>query len=539
MMAALQRQPGQPNPFSDGSASGWRIIDASTLAEDMTLEADVVIVGTGAGGGTAAEILTQAGLTVAMIEEGALVTSTDFHMREADAYPQLYQESAARKSKDKAINILQGRCVGGSTTVNWTSSFRTPPATLEHWAREYGLTGFSATDLAPWFERMERRLSIAPWAVAPNENNAALSRGARALGISAATISRNVKSCWNLGYCGMGCPTNAKQSMLVTTIPAALARGATLVTRARAWQLEHSSGRIRSLVCVGLDSRGTDPTPRRIHVRAKTFIAAGGSIGTPALLLRSKLPDPHGVVGKRTFLHPTVLSGARMPERVDGFSGAPQSIYSDHFLDSVPFDGPIGYKLEAPPIHPVLSATTLPGFGQIHAAWMRELPYMQVVIALMRDGFHRSSPGGKVELRSDGTPVLDYPLNDYFWDGARRALATMAEIQFAAGARSVIPARPAATSYSSWREAREAISTLKLGPQTAVVVSAHVMGGCAIGPDPRRAAVDASGQYREMDNLYVFDGSVFPTSIGANPQLSVYAIVAKLATSLAQKLGRA
>jgi choline dehydrogenase-like flavoprotein len=327
--------------------------------------------------------------------------------------------------------------------------------------------------------------------------------------------------------------------MLVTTVPAALARGATLVTRTRAWQFEHANGRVTSLACVGLDSRGTDPTPRRIRVRAKTFIASGGAIGTPGLLLRSKLPDPHGVLGKHTFLHPTVLSAARMPERVDGFAGAPQSIYSDHFLESAPLDGPIGYKLEAPPIHPVLAATTLAGYGQTHSGWMREFPYMQVVIALLRDGFNRRSPGGTVELRSDGTPVLDYPLNDYLWDGARRALLTMAEIQFAAGAKTVMPGRPAATSYASWREARDAISALGLGPQTAIVVSAHVMGGCPIGPDPRRAAVDESGRYREIENLYVFDGSLFPTSIGANPQLSIYAVVAKLATSLAQRLGRA
>ncbi len=158
-------------------------------------------------------------------------------MRESDAYPQLYQESAGRKTRDKAINILQGRCVGGSTTVNWTSSFRTPPATLAYWAHEFGIEGFSPDDLAPWFERMEARLNIAPWPVAPNANNEALRRGAQALGIPAASIRRNVKGCWNIGYCGMGCPTNAKQSMLVTTIPAALERGATLLTRARAWTL--------------------------------------------------------------------------------------------------------------------------------------------------------------------------------------------------------------------------------------------------------------------------------------------------------------
>jgi len=539
-MAEVLRVSRLPDPFRAGQRSGWKVIDASTLTDDRSFEADVAIVGTGAGGGTAAEILSHAGLSVVMIEEGPLATSSDFHMREAEAYPQLYQESASRKTKDKAINILQGRCVGGGTTVNWTSSFRAPEATLDYWRSAFGVEGFGVADLAPWFERAERRVNVAPWTVAPNENNDALRRGAQALGLGFGTIRRNVKGCWNIGYCGTGCPTNAKQSMLVTTIPAALARGATLLTRTRAWKLEHANarnGQISALECIGLDVRGTDPTSRRITVRAKTFIAAGGAIGTPALLLRSRVPDPHGVVGKRTFLHPTVVSAALMPERIDGFAGAPQTIYSDHFLDVAP-GGPIGYKLEAPPIHPVLAAITLPGQGDAHARWMRELAHMQVVIALLRDGFHADSPGGSVALRDDGTPVLDYPLNDYFWEGARRAFATMAEIQFASGATTVMPVHASGASFNRWLDAREAIAALALAPLVAPVVSAHVMGGCPIGPDVRRAAVDPTGRYHHLDNLYVLDGSLFPTSVGANPQLSIYAVTAKLASGLVARLGR-
>ncbi len=202
----MLRDKRLPDPFRDGLARGWHVVDASTLERDLVLDADVAIVGTGAGGGTAAEILSEAGLKVVLVEEGPLATSSDFRMRESDAYPQLYQESAARKTRDKAINILQGRCVGGSTTVNWTSSFRTPPSTLDYWRRALGIEGFSENDLAPWFERMEARLSIAPWPVAPNANNDALRRGALALGIPAHAIRRNVKGCWNIGYCGMGCP---------------------------------------------------------------------------------------------------------------------------------------------------------------------------------------------------------------------------------------------------------------------------------------------------------------------------------------------
>src|SRR5690349_4985015 len=153
------------DPIKTGLASGWKHIDASTLTAGQTLEADVVIVGTGAGGGVTADILSDAGLNVVLVEEGPLRSSSDFQMREADAYPELYQESAARKTADKAINILQGRSVGGSTTVNWTSSFRTPETTLSYWRDPLQLADFSSQSLGSWFEAMERRLSIAPWPV--------------------------------------------------------------------------------------------------------------------------------------------------------------------------------------------------------------------------------------------------------------------------------------------------------------------------------------------------------------------------------------
>ena len=528
-----------PDPFRAGMAGGWAVIDASALPRDETFEADVAIVGTGAGGGTTAEILTQAGLKVILIEEGPLRTSSDFRMREAEAYPDLYQESGARRTVDKAIGILQGRCVGGSTTVNWTSSFRTPPLTLEHWARFHGVDGLSAAALAPHFARMEKRLSIAPWEVPPNANNAALARGAEEIGIPAAAIRRNVVGCWNLGYCGMGCPTNAKQSMLVTTIPAALDRGATLVTRARAQAFTLERDRIAALTCVAMDARGIHPTARRVTVRARAFVAASGAIGSPALLLRSGVPDPHGILGKRTFLHPVVISVARMPERVAAFAGAPQTIYSDHFIDTLPPEGPIGFKLEAPPIHPILGAITVPSHGASHARWMHDLPNLQVLIALLRDGFHPESVGGTVVLQDDGTPALDYPLTPYVWDGARRALATMAQIQFAAGATRVMPVHGDGAAYARWNDARAAIEGFALAPRTTPVVSAHVMGGCPIGGDPRHAVVDAAGRHHQLANLYVLDGSLFPTSIGANPQLSIYGIVAKLADSRAATLAPA
>ena len=525
-----------PDLVADGAAAGWNIRDASTLTADLHLDADVAIVGTGAGGGTAAEILSKAGLRVLLIEEGPLQSSKDFKMREARAYPHLYQESAGRKTKDKGINILQGRCVGGSTTVNWTASFRTPPAVLAYWQQVFGLKELTVEALAPWFAMMERRLNIQPWALPPNENNDVLRRGAARLGIATATIPRNVKGCWNLGYCGMGCPTNAKQSMLVTTIPAALSQGAVLIARTRAERLTFTDQRITGLECSALDASGLRPGTSKITVSARHFVLAAGAIGTPALLLRSQMPDPHGRIGRRTFLHPTCVSAALLSGQVAGYAGAPQSVYCDHFLQSQPIDGPVGYKLEVPPLHPLLTATTLQGFGQAHAQLMAQMPYTQAVIALQRDGFREDSPGGTVSLKSDGAPLLDYPITEPLWDGIRRAYLTMAEIQFAAGAKSVRPVHEDAAGYTSWSAAKEAIMRLPMQILRARVVSAHVMGGCTMGGDPSRSVVSVDGRHHRFENLSVCDGSLFPTSLGANPQLTIYGLAARQASLLAAAL---
>jgi len=524
-----------PDPIKQGIARGWRIIDGAALDADRTLEADVVIVGSGAGGGVTAEILALAGLNVLIVEEGALRSSQDFKMREAEAYPSLYQESAARQTLDKGVKILQGRTVGGSTTVNWTSSFRTPPSTLAYWRSHFGLAGFDERAMAPWFETMEARLQIGDWQAAPNENNALLKRGADKLGIPSGLIRRNVKGCWNLGYCGMGCPTNAKQSMLLTTIPSALDHGATLVTRARAERFEIKGEHVEELLCTALQADGVAPSGRVLRLRARHFVVAGGAINSPALLLRSNAPDPNRLLGKRTFLHPTLISAGIFPQRVDAYAGAPQTVYSDHFLHITPIDGPLGYKLEAPPLHPVLLSTTMNGFGADHAAMMRQFPHIAGMLALLRDGFHDESPGGAVLLK-DGAGVLDYPLNDFLWDGARRALLSMAEIQFAAGASAVRPAHETARAYTSWAEAKREITALPQALHMTRVASAHVMGGCTMAGDEARGVVDPDGRYRNLANLSVHDGSLFPTSIGANPQLSIYGLSARLASGLAQDI---
>jgi choline dehydrogenase-like flavoprotein len=203
-----------------------------------------------------------------------------------------------------------------------------------------------------------------------------------------------------------------------------------------------------------------------------------------------------------------------------------------------PSGAPIGFKLEAAAIHPILGGITLPGFGEAHSSWMKTLDRGQVTIALLRDGFDPRSTGGRVLLRPDGSPVLDYPIAEYVREGMRRAYLAMAEIQFAGGAESVRPMHESARSARSWKDARSMIETLPMGEMEARVVTAHVMGGCAMGPEARSAVVDESCRHHHLANLSIHDGSIFPTSLGANPQLSIYAFTARATARLAASLGK-
>ena len=529
------------DPISNGLARGWRVFGRSQGAAGdtapATLDCDVAIVGSGAGAGITADLLSAAGLKLVIVEEGPLKSSSDFRQLESEAYPSLYQESASRKTADKAINILQGRCVGGSTTVNWTSSFRTPSSTLAYWREHFGLLELTDDAMSRWFLQVEQRLSIGPWLAPPNENNELLRQGALKLGIAAAAIQRNVRGCWNLGSCGLGCPTNAKQSMLVTTIPSALDRGAVLLVNTRAESFDIQDGHVVGLDCVPVAANGARMSSARpTRVVARHYVVAGGAINSPALLMRSGAPDPHRRLGARTFLHPVVMAVATFDHVVAGWQGAPQTMYSDHFLDIDAIDGPIGYKLEAPPLHPLIYTTSMNGFGRDAAARFANFPNQHALLALLRDGFHAESPGGQVGLRDDGSPALDYPLTAFVMDGARRALLTMAEVQFAAGAKQVSVGHELAPPYATWADARAHIPTLPMRPLLTKVVSAHVMGGCGMAADALRGVVRPDGVHWQIPNLSVHDGSLFPTSIGANPQLSVYGLTNKLATQLAKRL---
>jgi choline dehydrogenase-like flavoprotein len=506
------------------------VIDGSAASADLDLSADVCVIGSGAGGAVVAAVLAEAGIGVLLVEEGGYYTHADFDMREAHTVPKLYQESLQRTTADLAISILQGRAVGGTTVVNWTTSFRTPEDVVEHWQKRHAVGGFRYADLVPHYEAIEARLSIREADVAGmNRNNKKLYDGCQAKGLSVAPTRRNVYQCVQSGYCGTGCPVNAKRSMLVTCVPDALDAGARLLFRCRVDRLVVAGGAVSAAEATLLDAGGYGVTGKRATIKARRFVLAGGAINTPAVLLRSGL-DGGGLVGTRTFLHPVIGSTGLYDEPIEAFYGAPQSAASHAFAHR---GEDVGFFMEASPGYPMLASTAMPGFGAAHAKLMEGLSRRTVHIALAIDGFHDDVPGGTVKLRPSGAPLLEYVIPPRIWSAFRLAQKKLAEIGFASGAREVTTLHDPPLTMTSEAEIGR-IDAAPWAPCSVGVFTAHQMGGCRMGDDPARSVVRSEDlRHHALKNLHIVDGSVFPTSLGVNPQESIYGLARLMATRIA------
>ncbi len=513
--------------------SSPHVTDGSAAPGDLELSADVCVIGTGAGGAITASVLAAAGFDVLMVEEGGYFTSADFTMRERDVVPKLYQEAATRATADGGIAILQGRAVGGTTVVNWTTSFRTPEDVIAHWAKNHAVRGFNYADLVPHYETVEKRLAIAQVEVdSLNANNRTLYDGCKAMGWDVSPIRRNVYACMQTGFCHLGCPVNAKRSMLVTTIPDAIDAGARLLFRARADRLEVEGGQVKRMVGTLLDSEGRLPTGHGVSIKAQRFVVSGGAINSPALLLRSGL-DSAGIVGTRTFVHPALGSLAFYDKEIAPFQGAPQSAASHHFAHR---GDEVGFFLEAVPWYPGLASTAVPGYGPHHLQVMGEAAHMAIHVAILIDGFHDDVPGGKVTLRPSGAPLLDYPIPSRLWSAMTFAQKRMAELELASGARRVVTLHDDPAVVTSKENVESAMNALRWEVGSTPVFTAHLMGGCRMGDDPASSVVRSEDlRHHTVQNLHVVDGSVFPTSLGVNPQESIYGLAHLMATRMATK----
>ena len=264
-------------------------------------------------------------------------------------------------------------------------------------------------------------------------------------------------------------------------------------------------------------------------MKAKRFVVSGGAINSPALLLRSGI-DAGGLVGTRTFLHPAIGSQAFYEDKIEPSRGAPQSAASHHFAHR---GEEIGFFLEAVPWYPALIAATTPGFGPAHEAVFTQSPHMAIHIAITIDGFHDDVPGGRVRLRESGAPILDYPIGPKLWNAFRFGQKRLAEMQFASGAKTVRTLHEIPVVMTG-KVDEAAIDAARWECGSLPVSTAHQMGGCSMGDDPKTSVVRSEDlRCHTVTNLHVVDGSVFPTSLGVNPQESIYGLARLMATRIA------
>ena len=516
--------------------SAGRIFTGDELTADQTLECDVCVIGSGAGGAWTAHQLVKQGKRVVLLEEGGYHTRREFDMTEARAFTNLYQELGNRATDDLSMTIIQGRSVGGGTTVNWCSSFRTPERILATWRDRFGVDTLTTEALTPHWDAIERRLHVAEWPLeAINANNKVLWDGLGALGYERALIRRNVNNCLNLGACGLGCPVDAKQSMLATVLPDAVELGLELYANVSARQLEWSGRRVTAVHAEVLDPVKNRPTGVRLTVKAKLTVVSGGAINSPGLLMRSGL-DGDGRVGTRTWFHPVVATLAEMPFEVNAFAGAPQSVSSHHFLDRGA--DKVGFFLEVPPLQPMLGSIASGGTGAQVQDILSRLPSVNAMLALHVDGLLPDENGGTVRLKDGAMSKysITYDFQPAHWEAFREACKEMAKLQFAAGAKRVLSlhANPVVM------EKVEDIGMLDDAPWEPVrvrVLTAHQMGGCGMGKDPFTSVVDPHLKFHTLDNLFVVDGSVLPTALGVNPQETIFGIARWAAAHIGDAVG--
>ena len=486
--------------------------------KDLLLKPDLCIVGSGPGGAMVASRLARAGASVVVLEEGGYHTKEEFDMQEATAFPRLYQDRGNRATADLSIQVLQGRAVGGGTVVNWTTSYRTPDHVLEHWQRTEGLA-LTPEMLRPHFEEVEQRLSITKVDYEDtNPNNRLIYDGCKKLGWQVDTTKRNVRQCLRTGYCGMGCPVDAKQSAALTYLPDAVNAGAEVYANCRVEKIEWKATRATAVVGALLEPGTQKATGRTIRVEPRLVVVSGGALNSPALLLRSGLDQ--GPVGKKTWLHPVVGMGAFYQERIEAFYGAPQSVASHHFARRS--EG-AGFFIEAAPVHPMLASTAMPGFGPALRARMALLPNVCATISLMVDGFDAGEEGGTVTLREGGGPKLDYPFTDRMYECFRAGMKAIARIHLQTGAKEIVSFHADPVTIRSEADLG-LIDGMAMGPNRVAVFTAHQMGGCRMGADPARSVVNPQLRHHTLANLFVVDGSVFPTSLGVNPMESIYGL---------------
>jgi choline dehydrogenase-like flavoprotein len=518
---------GYPGPRDDTARADVPLA-LSDARDGETVDADVVVVGSGAGGGTAAGVFARAGARVVVLEAGGAYDATTFDQRER-SIGDLYLERGLSATKDLGISIFAGATLGGGTAINWCTSFRLPERIAAEWEKHSGISGLNA-ELCAHYGALERELELAP-ARAHNRNNAAIAAGCAALGLHAGAMPRNAPpDCGaGCGYCGMGCAYAKKRSTARVYLPQVVAAGGAVYARARAERILTAGTRATG---VAATQTGPDGLPRRFTVRAKLVVCAAGTLRTPGLLARSGIAAP--LLGRRLFLHPVSGCMATFDAPVEAWSGPMQSAYSDAYNYRV---GNYGAKIEAAPTHPGVAALALPWeSARAHERLMSGVRHGASLIAVTRD----RDPGA---LSLDDEATIDYRVSPFDAENLLNGLVGLADVAFGAGATRVTTwhNRPIVLERAAWNGRARAdfihrLMRIGAAPCRQIFFSAHQMGTAAMGAERARSVVDPAGRVWGFDNLLVADGSIFPQSSGVNPMLTIMAMARRVAAQHADRV---
>ncbi|SNC76129.1 Choline dehydrogenase [Hymenobacter gelipurpurascens] len=517
---------GYPGPQQEEIVDTPRPIKTMKPTQDVTYECDVLVIGSGAGGGVVAGELAAAGHDVLVLEKGPYFHGAEFSQREVDMLGHLYDGRGALSTQDGGIALLAGSCLGGGTTINWAGAFRTPDYVLQEWAREHQLPHFASLDFKKSLDAVSRALSVNIDYHRHNGQNQALWDGSTKLGQEVKLIPRNEKGLTDseshyesLGYSCFGDRHGIKQGTLNTYLQQAYNHGARLLADTHVERITIVGNRANGAEAVHTTSDGRQV---RVTVRARRVVVAGGSIQTPALLLRSGLKHPH--IGEHLHLHPTVAVSAHYAHRINPWHGPMMSVVNDCFtmLDGTNF----GVKLETPPAHSGLMAMVLPWrSGEQHKQMMRQAAHLGSFIVLTRD-----RDGGRITVDKNGCPLIDYTLSDFDRGHMLQGVRAAAEIHVAAGADTVylphgtLPTLHAQNGVLQNPELLDQLPYLGWKPNQFSLYSAHQMSTCRMGGDAGTHPTSPTGELYEVGNLFVADASAFPACSGVNPMLTIMAL---------------
>ncbi|CAL8466534.1 g6070 [Coccomyxa elongata] len=532
---------------------------------DFVKDCDVVVVGSGAGGGVAAALLAQAGAKVIVVEKGTYTPAQALPLQERDAFGTMYEGGGLMTTDNAGINILAGATLGGGTRINWSASFATPDHVRKEWSEQHGLKVFTSEEYDRALAAVTERLGVTTGIKEHSRANSHLKAGLERLGVHCGEIPRNTSRGHACGHCSFGCASGEKRDTTATYLVDAVRSGAKILTGAYAERIlmsaTASASRPRQVSGVVIAASappgaktgntvgggmGTPKRPVRLLLRCAHVVAACGALHTPALLLRSGV-TVGGNVGANLRMHPATVVTATFPKDqgpVLGWEGAIMSVFSREAAD---WEG-LGYgpMLATPSAHPGLTAASFPWpSGEQYRLKTLDFPYTAGALVYVRD-----QDSGCVYKGADGQPRVQY------WPSARDRASMVKGMELglralvAAGAQSVMTLH--SSCYFTFEPRRDQEGTLENSAafedylqsvhtegvrlNKMAVLTAHQMGSARMGTSRATSVADPNGHCWDVEGLYICDASALPTSTGVNPMVTVEAVAYVIASRLARKL---